>query len=382
MREDEQKSPLQPELWAIGNKAVLLGYVIAAAFLNDPSSAVASWHMLVYLLYLAINVTILIFKAPSAKWLLAAASVALAVYAAFRLEPLLLLLLPANLCELAERFARKRLAALLLVLFAALLVPYSLIPSYLLCGLMSYLLYAYGGALSDKLGRLEEERERMRADLQRLARMLSENHEYIRQSEYTIKLEERNRLSQQIHDDVGHAMAGALIQMEASRLLMQTNRDKASELLGNAIAISKEGLERIRQTLKDMKPRAEELGVNRLRLFVDELSAKGTVTATLSCDGDIDVITPIQWKIIQQNATEAVTNALKYAKATAIHIEIRMLNKFIKAVVSDNGVGTEKVVKGLGIVGMEERAASVGGTVIVDGAKGFSVTTLLPYEGR
>ncbi|RKN75790.1 sensor histidine kinase [Paenibacillus ginsengarvi] len=382
MREDEQRSPLQPELWAIGNKAVLLGYVIAAAFLNDPSSAVASWHMLVYLLYLAINVTILIFKAPSAKWLLAAASVALAVYAAFRLEPLLLLLLPANLCELAERFARKRLAALLLVLFAVLLVPYSLIPSYLLCGLLSYLLYAYGGALSDKLGRLEKERERMRADLQRLARMLSENHEYIRQSEYTIKLEERNRLSQQIHDDVGHAMAGALFQMEASRLLMQTNRDKASELLGNAISISKEGLERIRQTLKDMKPRAEELGVNRLRLFVDELSAKETVTATLSCDGDIDVITPIQWKIIQQNATEAVTNALKYAKASAIHIEIRVLNKFIKAVVSDNGVGAEKVVKGLGIVGMEERAASVGGTVIVDGAKGFSVTTLLPYESR
>lgn len=52
----------------------------------------------------------------------------------------------------------------------------------------------------------------------------------------------------------------------------------------------------------------------------------------------------------------------------------------IKAVVVDNGLGTGKLIKGLGIIGMEERAASINGKVIVDGSKGFSVTTLLPLE--
>lgn len=44
----------------------------------------------------------------------------------------------------------------------------------------------------------------MRKDMQRLTKSLHENKEYIRQSEYTFKLEERNRLSQEIHDKIGH----------------------------------------------------------------------------------------------------------------------------------------------------------------------------------
>jgi len=50
----------------------------------------------------------------------------------------------------------------------------------------------------------------------------------------------------------------------------------------------------------------------------------------------------------------------------------------IKAEVKDNGKGVEKVKKGLGIRGMEERTAAINGKVIVDGRNGFSVTTLLP----
>ncbi|MDU5141195.1 MAG: histidine kinase [Paenibacillus dendritiformis] len=367
------------ELWTIGNKAVVLGYLVMASFLMNFASAASSWHILSYLLYLAVNITVPIFKNIRLKQTLIACSAAFVIVCAIRLDPLFLLLLPINVYEFVSSCSDRRLLAFVCMLPPLLFIPSDLIPLYLLSALLSYLLYACGSGLS---GRLENEREKMRGELQRLARTLSENNEYIRQSEYTIKLEERNRLSQQIHDDVGHAMAGALIQMEAARRLLAADRDKASELLGNAVAISKDGLERIRLTLKDMKPRPEEMGINRLRLFVDELAAREGVAATLAYDGDIDAITPLQWKIIQQNATEAVTNTLKYAQATAIHVEVRVLNKLIKAVVSDNGVGAEKVVKGLGMVGMEERAASAGGTVIVDGTNGFTVTTLLPCGGR
>ncbi|USG66600.1 histidine kinase [Brevibacillus ruminantium] len=367
------------EYWTIWNKATVLGYIITASFLAHLTSEISPWLILGYLLYLAVNITIPIFKKTKPKQMLVGLSAVLVVTSGICLEPLFLLLLPIHVYELSSWSGTRTIYAFLIMLILLFLIPLELIPLYLLSGLLSYLLFAGVHELGDKLRRMEEEREKMRADLQRLTRSLSENNEYIRQSAYTIKLEERNRLSQQIHDDVGHAMAGALIQMEASRRLLAINQDKASELLGNAIAIAREGLERIRLTLKDVKPRPEEMGINRLRLFVDELSAKETVTATLTFDGDIDVISPLQWKIIQQNATEAVTNSLKYAKATAINIEVQVLNKLIKAVVSDNGIGVDKVVKGLGILGMEERAASVGGTVIVDGNKGFRVTTLLPY---
>jgi signal transduction histidine kinase len=220
----------------------------------------------------------------------------------------------------------------------------------------------------------------MRIYLQRLSKNLHENKEYMRQSEYTYRLEERNRISQQIHDSIGHSMTGALIQMEAAKSLLSIDQVKAGELLQNAINISKEGIEDIRITLKNMKPTTEQLGLQRLKLMIEEFSVQHDLRMPFLYKGNIDLITPIQWKIISENITEALTNALKYSGATEISIEIYVLNKLIRVEVKDNGrgIGSGKVVKGLGIVGMEERTASVKGTIIVDGTNGFSVTTLLP----
>lgn len=364
------------DTWIINNKAGVLVYIIAASFFLTP--AVNPWHTAAALFYICINIAIPIFKRSKPKLLLTVASAAYTFGCSYWLNPAFILLLPINLYELAWLIGGRKLSFGLALILPLPLVPSSMLAVYLLSAFLGLLLHTSGRASTERMQRLQNEQETMRAEIQKLARSLSENQEYLRQSEYTIKLEERNRLSQQIHDDVGHAMAGALIQMEASKRLLATDPDKSATLLQNAISISKEGLEKIRLTLKDLKPRSEELGINRLRLIVDDLSAKMTIRATLSHEGNIDAITPIQWKIIQENAVEAITNSLKYGKATGIHIEIHVLNKFVKAVVTDNGIGANKVIKGLGIAGMEERAAAAGGTVIVDGTKGFSVTTLLP----
>ena len=58
----------------------------------------------------------------------------------------------------------------------------------------------------------------------------------------------------------------------------------------------------------------------------------------------------------------------EYAEATHVSICIHVLNTLIKAEVKDNGKGRQKIKKGMGIIGMEERAASVNGKVIVDGS--------------
>ncbi|MFF0651094.1 sensor histidine kinase, partial [Bacillus velezensis] len=96
--------------------------------------------------------------------------------------------------------------------------------------------------------------------------------------------------------------------------------------------------------------------------------------------GDLDRLTQMHWRVIQENVTEALTNAMKYADATQIFIDIHVLNKAVKAEVKDNGNGAGRFKKGLGMLGMEERAAVLHGTVIFDGTAGFSVTTLLPVE--
>ncbi|WP_135549074.1 sensor histidine kinase [Paenibacillus cymbidii] len=365
------------ERWTLGFKTSLLGYLIVVTYPHAAGDA--RWYMLVYLLTVIFSFAYPVWKRPLPRRLLAICAAAVATTSALALDPLFWLLLPACCIDCIDSFpGASNWLPLFPIAVSAAFVPAAVLPLYGLIGIFGFMLNMGFRASREKAVKLEAERDKLRADAERMQRMLRDNDELMRQSEYTFKLEERNRLSQQIHDDVGHAMAGALIQLEAARTLLDTDKAKAAALIGNAVAISRDGLERIRQTLKNIKPQQEELGIGRLRLFVDELAAKHAVAATLTYDGELEAITPVQWQIIHSNATEAVTNALKYSGAAHIRVELRVLNTFVKATVADDGKGADKVIKGLGIVGMEERAAAAGGNVIVDGSNGFRVTTLLP----
>ncbi|TJY39621.1 sensor histidine kinase [Cohnella pontilimi] len=374
-----RQSEIPAEFWSICHKSIILLYVVVSSSFSSASAS--HWDIVFVLLYLSVNLCIYIVKRVRLKPLFMLVSVLMVSAFAYRLDPLFLLLLPAGMYELASAFIPKNQSAILLFL---LMAPLAFLPSdfMLLYGLVALLGFVFGemqGTYSARIEAYRKDLETMRGRVDQLAKSLNENTEYIRQSEYTFKLEERNRLSQEIHDKIGHSMTGALIQMEASKRLLASDAAKSAELLQNAIHISKDGIESIRQVLKNMKPPTEQLGINRLKLLIDEFSAKHPVSTVLTHEGNVDLITPIHWKVILENTKEALTNILKYSDATAVSVSIQVLGTLIKAEVSDNGKGTPKLIKGLGIIGMEERAAGVNGKVIVDGSRGFSVTTLLPY---
>lgn len=95
--------------------------------------------------------------------------------------------------------------------------------TYVFISVLSYIYLTMLRTFISRVTSYQEQNEQMHRELDRLTQRLSENNEYIRQFEYMFKLEERNRLSQEIHDKIGHSMTGALIQMEAAKRLMTTN---------------------------------------------------------------------------------------------------------------------------------------------------------------
>lgn len=365
------------ELLKIGYKAALLIFTVGESLSSEMS--ITPWYILYVLLYLCTNLLFYMLKKESFRPLFTVLSIGIAI-AILQDHPLMILLLPSHLYELASIFVGKQgIASSLLMMIPLLLVPRQLMLLYILIAAVTLIYFSTLKIYGCKLRGQRSELEQMRGDLERLHTRLQGNNEFLRQAEYTLKLEERNRLSQDIHDNIGHAMTSALIQMEAAKRIIRINSDQASLLLDNAIHISKEGIESIRFDLKKMKPPTEQMGVNRMKLFIDEFSEKHPIRTAFTYEGNIDFISPIHWKIIQDNMKEAFTNMMKYAGATAVSIHVQVLPTLIKAIVSDNGQGKGKIVKGLGIIGMEERAAAIGGKVIVDGSRGFSVTTLIPY---
>ncbi|MFD1135555.1 sensor histidine kinase [Paenibacillus urinalis] len=364
------------ECWMVGCRLILLVYISGTVLSADQDQG---WFIFSVLIYISLNCMMLILRNNQFTLLLHVLSIVWIVGCAVYIHASFLLLLAISLYEISISLQKRSVYPVLFFLVTMGLVPSSILSSYFVTAALIFLAYSTVRHYKTVVDNQFEKYESIQADMGRLRRSLQESQEFLKQSEYTIKLEERNRLSQRIHDEVGHSMAGALIQMEAAKTMLVSHPVKAAELLDNAIGISKEGLEQIRVTLKDMKPRPEEMGINRLRLFIDEVSAKHAIHTSFVHSGDLEHITPLHFRIIQQNMMEAITNTIKYANADQIHVEIQVLNQLIRAVVSDNGIGASRIVKGLGISGMEERTAALGGTVVVDGTDGFRVITLLPH---
>ncbi|EIT87086.1 signal transduction histidine kinase [Fictibacillus macauensis ZFHKF-1] len=334
--------------------------------------------MVSFFVYIALNVALYLVGRLSRMFLLLG-SIILIVVGSIHGYALLLLLLPFSVCEVFDGKAPHVIVLLvvsLLPLFFFDIEPFL----YSASAAGSCLLWKMNTTYYCKLVANEQQLDQLRSHVQRLNVQVHENEEDRKQSQYMSRLEERNRISQGIHDHIGHSMTGALIQMEAAKTLMMVDQHKAKELLDNAITISKEGIEDIRLTLKNMKPPIEQLGVQRLKQKLDAFTRNTHIKTSFVFSGNLDVISALQWKVISENVTEALTNALKYGNVTEIAVSITVYNKLIKVVVKDNGVGATKLIKGLGIVGMEERAALLHGTVIIDGSDGFSVTLLLPHE--
>ncbi|WHY66470.1 sensor histidine kinase [Neobacillus sp. SuZ13] len=364
------------EIWIIFTKMILLVYIAIQCAQANVSHI--SWVVLAFLVYFCANITIYILKNATLKRVLYVLSIGILTVAYLSVNPLFSLLLPLTIVELAASFIDKKLTVLLLALLPILYLNAPLQPIYGLAAGVSFMIFSITSIYGEKLMKNEAQIDSMRKQLQKLTKHIHENSEYIRQSEYTFKLEERNRISQEIHDKIGHSMTGALFQMEAAKRLVETDQHKATELLQNAINISKDGIENIRLTLKNMKPPTEQVGIHRLKLLIDDFNAKQPIKTIVTNEGNLDIIAPIHWKIIHENVTEALTNTMKYSHARQVSVDLKVLNKMIRVEVKDNGAGTEIIKKGLGIIGMEERTAAVNGKIIVDSTHGFSVTTLLP----
>ncbi|WP_068784916.1 sensor histidine kinase [Paenibacillus phocaensis] len=364
------------ERWSIGNRWLVLGLAVALIYAGEASPS--PWLVLFVLLYLALDLTALLLPKAAYRNAIYGGIVVYSACCAVYVNPEFVLLLPLSAYETARGTATRvvitaLLAIPLLFLEGALAVVYAFIVALsLLAGICVHRLLL-------RLSQQEEQLDKLRLDQQKLRKQLHGNQEFIRASEYTFKLEERNRLSQEIHDSIGHSMTGALIQMEAAKRVLHPDPAGAEKLLQNAIGIAQESIEQIRQTLKNMKPPVEQLGIHRLRNAVEAFGSRSGLQTSFVHSGELEQITPLYWKVIHDNVTEALTNTAKYGEATSVQVEVRVLGKWIQAVVTDNGRGQAKIVKGMGLLGMEERTAAVNGTVIADGSHGFKVTTLIPY---
>jgi len=78
---------------------------------------------------------------------------------------------------------------------------------------------------------------------------------------------------------------------------MDKDTNQGKVIIQNTINVLRDGMESIRFTLKNIKPEVEQLGINKIKLLVDEFKNKGKINANLYYSNNLDKITYIEWKL-------------------------------------------------------------------------------------
>ena len=201
---------------------------------------------------------------------------------------------------------------------------------------------------------------------------------------------ERKRIARELHDDTGQALTSILVRL---RLLEKTAEDEAvrrnveelRELTSNA-------LDSVRRMAVDLRPAAlDDLGlVPALHSYADKYSNSWPIRVTFSAEGLKKRLRPNVELVLYRIVQEALTNVAKHSAARGVEVRLRRRSNIVTVTVTDDGRGFDmRDVKsregsGLGLFGMRERLALVGGTVEIQSAsgKGTTIIARVPLHDR
>ena len=198
---------------------------------------------------------------------------------------------------------------------------------------------------------------------------------------------ERLRIARELHDVVAHHVSVMGIQASAARRAMDRNAEAARTALTAVEESARTAVEELHRMLGALRA-ADELAeaptadLDRVAELLDRVRDAG-LTARFATYGTPVPLAASTSQAAYRIVQEAVTNALKHARATEIDVRVRHLAHELEIDVADDGRGPARSPEssgGMGLIGMRERVAVLGGTVEVGGRStgGFRVRARLP----
>jgi len=182
---------------------------------------------------------------------------------------------------------------------------------------------------------------------------------------------ERNRLARELHDTLAHTLSGLAVQLEALNTVLAPDEDEARGMLEHALLTTRNGLTETRRALRALRaPQLEDFGLKQaLANLVQNVSERSSVQISTSLPDNLNSLPPHIEQGVYRIAQEALENVLKHANATESSLTISCRNHIFTMIIRDNGEGFQlhdaEVNDRLGLTGMHERAAVLGGSLSI-----------------
>ncbi|CAN5351876.1 hypothetical protein BH24ACT19_BH24ACT19_09070 [soil metagenome] len=202
-------------------------------------------------------------------------------------------------------------------------------------------------------------------------------------------VEERNRLAREIHDTIAQGLTAATLQLESADALLDagSSPEKAREHLLRALSLTQSNLEEARRSVLDLRAAPlEGRSLSRaLRVLVERWEAETGIAARYKSVNGGRPFPPSVEVALYRICQEALTNVARHAEAGRADVRLVAAPGQVRLVVEDDGRGFD--VSNMpedrhGLVGMNERARMLGGTLEIRSSPGAGtrVEATVPLE--
>jgi signal transduction histidine kinase len=204
---------------------------------------------------------------------------------------------------------------------------------------------------------------------------------YATQAEELAMTQERNRLAREIHDNLGHYLTVVNVQIEAAKVVMDSEPESALDALDKAQKLAQKGLTRVRESVAALResPVSNRPLSEAIASLVDEAQSTGIVTE-FQVAGETRSLDNKSALALYRVAQEGLTNVRRHARASRVDVLLNFQPDQVRVEIKDNGVGAAETSGGFGLLGIRERIGLLGGRVEIstDVGSGFCLTASVP----
>jgi len=199
---------------------------------------------------------------------------------------------------------------------------------------------------------------------------------------------EKALVARELHDHLGQVLTALRIDAVWVEKFLKSFDEKAGNRAGKMCSLIDDTINDVRDMAYRLRPRVlDDLGlVDALESLLSDFEKRSNVSCVFK-HGEIPKINNTLSTALYRIGQEAVTNSLRYSKATTIIVELKTEDEEIVLLIQDNGCGFDALnnsgVNGFGLEGMRERANLVGGKLDISSrlSQGTSVCCKVKIKG-
>jgi signal transduction histidine kinase len=197
--------------------------------------------------------------------------------------------------------------------------------------------------------------------------------------------EERRAISRELHDEIGQMLTGLRMEFRSLAKMHHVSPEEFHSRIEQGKGLLDQALQSVRDIAMGLRPSMlDDLGLEAaLQWQVRDFSRRHEIPVNITVKTSLADLPESDKTNLYRIVQEALTNCARHSKAKSIAIVIERENGTLRLMIRDDGIGFQlgKNGKGLGLVGIQERAREMGGSMTIESnSRGTALTVTMPAE--